>query len=137
MHREQGDLKPILFQLVQGVQDRMVLKGGRDDMALTLLFSDHRGGQESLIVRLAAAGGKQNLSRVGVDQTGDGFPRLFQRLFGLLADGIQAGRIAVVMAHTLCHHLDRRLAHAGRGGIIGIDLQPDHSFHELRLLYTN
>ena len=60
-HRQQLDLKAFLFQLFQGVENGVMLKGGGDDVLLALALTDAGGGDQSLIVGLAAAGGKGDL----------------------------------------------------------------------------
>gem|GEM_PF-6192031 len=54
------------------------------------LFAELRARADRLVVGFAAAGGKDDFSRLGVYDRGDVFPRLLQDLLGLLAEGIEA-----------------------------------------------
>ena len=73
-HRQQLDLKAFLFQLFQGVENGVMLKGGGDDVLLALALTDAGGGDQSLIVGLAAAGGKGDLSGRAAQTGGHGLP---------------------------------------------------------------
>ena len=109
-----GDLKALLFQLRQGVEHGVVLKGGGNDVFFALLFSPAGGGDDGLVVGLAAAGGEDDLPRLAAQALGHGFPGGVQRLPGPLAHGVQAGGVAVNFVKIGQHGVDRRLAH-GRG----------------------
>ena len=82
----------------------MMLEGGGDDVHLSVFLPDRRRGSKRLIIRLAAAGGKQDLSRLGIDHRRDVRARLLQRLSRLLTGGIKAGGIAVNVFQRLHHH---------------------------------
>jgi len=73
-HRQQLDLKAFLFQLFQGVENGVMLKGGGDDVLLALALTDAGGGDQSLIVGLAAAGGKGDLPGCAAQTGGHGLP---------------------------------------------------------------
>ena len=73
-HRQQLDLKAFLFQLFQGVENGVMLKGGGDDVLLALALTDAGGGDQSLIVGLAAAGGKGDLPGRAAQTGGHGLP---------------------------------------------------------------
>ena len=73
-HRQQLDLKAFLFQLFQGVENGVMLKGGGDDVLLALALTDAGGGDQSLIVGLAAAGGKGDLTGCAAQTGGHGLP---------------------------------------------------------------
>ena len=60
-HVQQLHVEALFFQLLQGVQDSVMLEGGGDDVLLALPLADTGGGDKSLIVGLAAAGGKGDL----------------------------------------------------------------------------
>ena len=131
---QESDLKAVFFELVQRVQNRVVLKRARNDVRFTLLLSVESGGQERLIVRFTAAGGEDNLSRICVDNSGDFLTRDFKLFLCLLADGVQARRIAVPVSHTVRHCLNRRLAHFGGGGVVRVYLHNVSSFLSMILL---
>ena len=61
-HIQVGHFKAFLLQLGQGVQHSVVLKGGGDNVLLILPGAVVSGGTNGLVVRLAAAGGEDNLS---------------------------------------------------------------------------
>ena len=69
-------------------------------MLFSFLFALPRGGNDSLIIRLAAAGGKGDLPRLGADAGGHVLPRLPERLRGLLPRCVQARRISVNIRKT-------------------------------------
>ena len=75
---QQGHGEALLLQFLEGVQDGVVLKGGGDDMGFPLPFSPAGGGEDGLVVRFAAAGGKDNLFRAAVETAGHGLPGLGQ-----------------------------------------------------------
>ena len=51
-----------------------MLKGGGDDVLLALALTDAGGGDQSLIVGLAAAGGKGDLPGCAAQTGGHGLP---------------------------------------------------------------
>ena len=67
-------LKALLLQLFQGVENGVVLEGGGDDVLLALALTDAGGGDQSLIVGLAAAGGKGDLTGCAAQTGGHGLP---------------------------------------------------------------
>ena len=73
-HRQQLHLKALLLQLFQGVENGVVLEGGGDDVLLALALTDAGGGDQSLIVGLAAAGGKGDLTGCAAQTGGHGLP---------------------------------------------------------------
>ena len=60
--RQQFHLEALFFQFLQGVEHGVVFKSGGDDVLFALALADAGGGDQSLVVRLAAAGGKGNLT---------------------------------------------------------------------------
>ena len=108
----------------------MVLKGGGDDVLLPLAEAQPGGGEQGLVVGLAAAGSEGDLIGGGVETLGDGLPRALQRLGGLLPHAVETGGVAVDALHIGEHGVDGRLAHFRGGGVIGIDLHDLGSFPE-------
>ena len=121
MNVQQGDFKPLLFQPVQRMQHRVMLKSGRKNMHFPAFPAQLRGGTDRLIIRFASAGGKQDFLWLRPDELRDGFPGFLQDFSGLLTQGIQAGGIAVVLADGGDHRLNSGFTHAGCRGVIGID----------------
>ena len=71
---QQGDGKALLLQLLEGVEDGVVLKGGGDDMGLPRAFPHPSGGEDGLVVGLAAAGGEIDLVGTAVEAVGHRLP---------------------------------------------------------------
>ena len=120
VHIQQRDLIALFFQLLQGVQHRMVLKFGGDQVLFALARPRLGGGDDGLVVGLAAAGGEVDLSRLGVQAGGHSGAGLGYRLGGLLGKGVKAGGVAVVLGKIGQHGVQRGLADAGSGCVIGV-----------------
>ena len=116
-----GDLKAFLLQLGQGVQYGVMLKGGGDDVLFTLARAEPGGGDNGLIVCLAAAGGEDDLSRLTAQTLGHGGPGGFQRFLGILTDRVQGRRIAVDGRQAGQHRVDGDLAWCGGGRVICVN----------------
>ena len=87
---EQFDLEALFFELLERVQHGVVLECGRNDVLFALALAEASGGENGLIVGLAAAGGEVNFARGGVQAFCDAVARAEQRPGRLLADGMQA-----------------------------------------------
>ena len=87
---EQLDGEALFFELLERVQHGVVLECGRNDVLFALAFAEARGGEDGLIVGLAAAGGEVNFARGSVQAFCDAVARAEQRPGRLLADGMQA-----------------------------------------------
>ena len=87
---EQLDGEALFFKLFQRVQHGVVLECGRNDVLFAFAFAEARGGEDGLIVGLAAAGGEVNFARGSVQAFCDAVARAEQRPGRLLADGMQA-----------------------------------------------
>ena len=118
---EQLDGEALFFELLERVQHGVVLECGRNDVLFALALAEARGGDDGLIVGLAAAGGEVDLARGGVQALGDAVARAEQRLGRLLADGVQARGVAVDRFHIGEHGVDRCAAHLGRRGVIRVN----------------
>ena len=95
VHRQVGNLIALLLQILGGVEDGVVLKGSGNDVGLSPRLSPAGGGENGLVVRLAATRGKVDLLRPAVKAVRHGLPGLCQGFSGLLAQGVQGGGIAV------------------------------------------
>ena len=73
-HIQQLNLKAFLFQLFQSVQHGMMFKGSRNNVLLALFLSQTSGGNDGLIVGLAAAGGEDDFPRLAAQALGNGLP---------------------------------------------------------------
>ena len=87
---EKLDGEALFFELLERVQHGVVLECGRNDVLFAFAFAEVRGGEDGLIVGLAAAGGEVNFARGSVQAFCDAVARAEQRPGRLLADGMQA-----------------------------------------------
>ena len=122
---QQGDLEALFFQAVQGVQHRVVLEGGGDDVALALARTQGGGGADGHVVGLGAAGGEVNFPGLAAQVGGDPLTGIFQSLLGLLAEGVQAAGVAVNFGEVGHHRVQCRLGNTGGGGVVSVN---SHSF---------
>ena len=122
LHIQQGDLKALFFQLVQSVEYSVVLKSSGNDVLLTFPGTQPGGGDDGLIVGLAAAGGEGDLPGLAAETGGNPGTGGFQSLFGLLTYGMEAGGIAVNFIKIRNHGVNGRGAHLGGGSIICVNL---------------
>ena len=127
MNIQEGNLKAFLFQLLQGMQDRVMLKGGGNNMLLSRFPPKLRRGTDRLVIRLAAPGGKQNLPGLRPDHFRHGRPGFLQRFLCLLTNAVQAGRVPIVPLNHRNHRIQSRLTHLRRSGVVRIN-QSIHSF---------
>ena len=132
-HVQQLHLKALFFQLLQRVQHRVVLKRGGNNVLLALPRPDAGGGDDGLVVRLAAAGGKCDLLKAAPETGGHPPPCVGQRLGGLLAHGVQAGGVAVVRLEIGKHGRHGLVAHPRGSGVVCIDL---HRITPLTYLFS-
>ena len=64
---QKGDLKALLFQFFQGMQNGMVFKRRGNNMLFASAHPQRSGGHNGLVIRLAASGGKRDLPRIGME----------------------------------------------------------------------
>ena len=119
-HIQISDFKAFLFQPLEGVQHGMVLKGGGDDVLFVFPCAKTGSGDDGLIVRLAAAGGEGDFSGLAAQALGYGFTGCFQSFLGFLANGVQAGRVAVNFIQIGGHGFNGYGAHGSGSGIVCI-----------------
>ena len=127
-HGQKGHGAALPLQLLQGMQDRVVLKGGRDDMPLPRPLSHSGSGAQRLVIRLAAAGGEGDLPGTGIQAAGHPLPGVAQGFCRFLARPVQTGGVAPALLHTGVHGRQRGRADFCGGGIVRID------FHGVSLL---
>ena len=118
MDIQQGDGEALLLQLLQGVENGVVLKGSGNDVGLSPRLSPAGGGENGLVVRLAATRGKVDLLRPAVKAVRHGLPGLCQGFSGLLAQGVQGGGIAVCFPQVGEHGVQGGAAELGGGGVV-------------------
>ena len=123
VHRQVGHLIALLLHPLGGVENGVVLDGGGDDVAGLFTLEGHQLGHptQGPVVRLGAAGGKINLLRLGVQTAGHRGPGLLQVALGLLAEGVQAGGVAVALGEVGQHGLQSLGGDGGGPGVVGVD----------------
>ena len=120
VHRQIGDLKALLLQIPGGMEDRVVLDGGGNDVPpLVLLLLSH--APQRPVVGLAAAGGEINLLRLGVQAGGHLGPGRLQVGFGLLGKRIETGGVSIALVKIREHGLQGRIGQGRGGRMVGIN----------------
>ena len=119
---QQLNVKALLFQLFQGVQHGVVLKSGGNNVLFAFSLANAGGGDNGLVVGLAAAGGEGDLPGLTAETFCHGLAGLLQSFRRLLADSVQAGRISIISFHIGQHRVDGCAAHFGGSRVICIDL---------------
>src|SRR6266704_1787693 len=120
-----GDRLP--FERLAGVEHRLVLGRGRDDViSLVLVELDHALDGE--IVRLRGAAREDDLLRLGIDETGDPLAAYLDGLLRFPAEPMAAARGISEDAAQVRHH---RLEHPGvegcRGVVVHVDARAHHT----------
>ena len=105
-------LKALLFKLLEGVQNRMMLKLGGDKVLFSLKCTELCHGDDSLVIRLRTAGGKVYLLGLRADNVGNGLSGFLKSFLCLLRKRIQARGVAVQGGEVRHHCVKSGLAHA-------------------------
>ena len=84
MYIQKSHLEAFLLKPGQCVEHRVMLKGRRDDVLLSLFRSDGRCGNYGLIVSFRPSGCENDLSRLGIDHLCHRLPGLFKSFLGFL-----------------------------------------------------
>ena len=104
VHIQQRHVKTLTAELIERMQHRMVLKFCGYQMFFPLTGAVSGGGDDGLIVSLAAAGGEHDLARIGsADQLRDLGAAGEQMLGRLLPDGVERAGIAVDLVKIRKH----------------------------------
>ena len=120
--RQVGDSEALLFQCLAGVQHRVVLESGSDDMGLALFLHGVGRALNGPVVAFGAAAGEVDFPGLGAQAAGHGLAGLFQGLFGLLAQGVQAGGVAIHFLIKGQHGLQHLGSDSGGGGVVRVNL---------------
>ena len=120
-------VESLLLQRLEGMEHRVVLKLGGEDMALALPGSQGRAGAQGLNVRLAASGGEGNLPGSGIQIPGKDFPGLRQLLRRPLTGTMEAGGIGINALEAGQHRSHGRIADGGGGRMICVNLHGSFS----------
>ena len=91
LHRQVGDARALLLELLARVDDRLVLGDAGDDV-VALLAVHLRDALDRQVVRLGGAAREDDFLRVGADQIGDLLARVLHRFFGFPAERVVAAR---------------------------------------------
>ena len=121
MDRQVGDGKALLLQSLAGVEHRVVLEGGGDDVGLALFLHGVGRPFDGPVVAFGAAAGKVDLIRVRPQAGGNVGPGLVQGGLGLLPRGVQAGGVAVHLFVIGEHGLQDLCGHSGGGRVVRVD----------------
>jgi hypothetical protein len=98
----------------------VVLKGGGNDMLFPMLRPRFCHSENGQIIRLTAAGGKDDFLRLTAQLCGDPLPCVPQGHGGFLPLRVQTGGIPIDLHHMGQHFLDCRLAQFCGCGVIRI-----------------
>ena len=117
LQRQIGDAAAMLFELLAGIENGLVLGRRRDDVVA--LFGVHLGhALDRQVVRFGGAAGEHDLFRVGADQVGDLLAGVVDGLFRLPSERVvAAGRIAEFFREVGQHRLQDARIHR-RGGVV-------------------
>ena len=110
--REQCDLEALFFQLFERMEHSVMLKGGGNNVLLTLARTYPCRRHKRLIVGFAAAGGKVYLARRCAETRSYTLARIEQRLSRPLSCRMQARRVCVDLGKIRHHSLQCDLARA-------------------------
>ena len=111
--RQIGNLKAFLFQHLHGMQHRVMLKIGGNEMPLPFPRSRRRRTFDRPVVRLGAAGGKIDFRGLGVERFGDLLAGGFQRFFGLAPLRVDARGIAIPLGQIGEHCVENGFGNRG------------------------
>ena len=125
-----GDAEAFLFERLAGIQNRVMLDLGGDDVLTALCGRTVHEAADSEVVRLRAAAGEQDLARRvvvalvdrhrNVQALGNDAACLVDGLLRLAAHAIQRGRVAVVLGQPRLHRVKRDFGQRGRRRVVRI-----------------
>ncbi len=121
VHAEPRDAAPLALEPFAGVQHRLVLGGGGDDVVAAIA---QRVGDafERQVVGLGRAAGEDDLPGRCADEVGDLGPRRVHRLLRVPAVGVLAARgIAEVLGEKRQHRLEHARVNRRRRVIVQVD----------------
>ena len=126
--RQIGDLKALLFQLLQRVQYRVVLDGVGNDVLLSLLRAHPGSLGDGPVIGLRAAAGEIDLPGLGAQAFCHRLPGVHQGEVGLPPLLVEGAGVAVQLPQGGKHRLHRRLAYGGSGGVVCVNEHGSHTF---------
>ena len=128
--------KALFFQLLQGVQHRMMLKSGGNDVHFILAATQVGGGNDRLVVGFRTAGGEVDLTGLAAQAGSYLTPGIFQGFLGILTGGVQAAGVCVYIFKISGHGGNGSFAHFRGGRVIGVNHHNRLSFIYLVFLWV-
>ena len=128
MDRQIRHIKSLLFQLLQGVEHRVMLNGVGNNMLFSLFRSHSSTLGDSPVVSLGAAAGEIDFPGFGVQAPGDGLSCAHQRKIGLPSLLMERAGVAVELSQSGKHGLLRRFAHCGGGRVVSVNEHGSQTF---------
>ena len=130
-----GDGKALFFQCGTGVQHRVMLEGGGDNVIFALASKGSGRTLNGPVVAFTAAAGKIDLSLVGpqaLSCCGSGF---LQSSLCLLPQPVKAGGVSVSLPVKGEHRFQNLRRNSGGGGVIRINRFPHRNDHVPFLIF--
>ena len=121
VHGKIGHLEALALQRLAGVKHRVVLDGARDDVA-PLGGVGPSEALEGPVVRFGAAAREEDFARRRADEAGQALAGGSHGVGGLLAQGVNGGRIAEMLGEVGGHGLHHFGANGRRGRMVKVDL---------------
>ena len=115
VHGNPSDVTATFLVVLAKLDIGRVLYGGGNKVAFA--GPAKQGGVQGGVISLGAAGVKNNLARIGIDQTGDLFAGGGQGGAELLAKAVGTGGVSPVLSEVGQHSLDH-LGRDARGGVV-------------------
>ncbi len=117
VHVNERDGESHRLQPLYRTQDRIVFHFRRDHVPAAPRTSEGRP-DDSKVVRLGCAGGKHDLVRADAERVGHRLSALFDGATRLLAEAVEAGRVAVANVEVRRHRIDDRPSHLRRRAVV-------------------
>ena len=111
----------MLFEPLAGVQHRMVLNFGSDNVLPAALFRQRDGAAfDRQVVAFATAAGEDDLVGAAVQHLRAAVARIVERSPSATANGVHARRISPVFQPVLPHRLEHARIHGRRRRIVEV-----------------
>ncbi len=127
IHRKVSDFHALCGQGLAGMEHRMMLNGGDDDMIFLRLFcrgtlsGRRQAAAQGHIVRFRTAAGEADLLGAGMQHRGDAAAAILNGHPGPLSPAIHRGGVAEFFAEIGQHGLQHRRCQRCRGRMIHVD----------------
>ena len=121
LHRQIGDARALLLELLARVDDRLVLDHARDDV-IALLAVHLRDALDRQVVRFGRAAREDDFLRAGANQIGHLLAGSLHRLLGFPAERVvAAGGVAEVLCEVRRHRLEHPWVDGRRGVVVHVN----------------